>query len=106
MKWFVWLFSFYVLFLSCIPCTAEDDCCIDEISTTQSSKNESQNEQHKPSCRCSPFFACSTCHGVIPNSVDLLFSKLTLPVSKLQFFYSERDLLDFPLAIWQPPRLS
>lgn len=106
MKWFVWLFSFYVLFLSCVPCTAEDDCCMDEIRTTQTSKNESKNEQHKPSCPCSPFFACSTCHGVIPSSINVQFSKIAIPVSKLHFFYTEQDLLDFPPAIWQPPRLG
>jgi len=105
MKWFVWLFSIYLLFLSCVPCTAEDDCCSDEVSTTLPYE-KGPDEQHKPSCPCSPFFACSTCHGVIPSTIDVQLSKILLPVSKLPFFYTEQDLLDFPPAIWQPPKMS
>jgi hypothetical protein len=79
---------------------------MDEISIAHSPNEKSPDEQHKPSCPCSPFFACSTCHGVIPSSIDVQFTKHPSPVSKLQFFYTEQDLSDFPPAIWQPPKIG
>lgn len=104
MRWMVCFFSLYVLILSCIPCDADNDCCIDEITTASSSPNNSPDDQHKPACPCSPFFACSTCHIVLVPSYEITLFKASAPVSKLDFFYRENDLRDFPPAIWQPPR--
>ncbi|WP_425430498.1 DUF6660 family protein [Chitinophaga niastensis] len=104
MKWVVYIFSFYVLVLSGIPCNADDGCCTDEISATTTSNRESGNADHKPACPCSPFFACSACHGVVIPDNRIEFFKALPPVAKLHFFYSKQSLSDFPAAIWQPPK--
>jgi hypothetical protein len=104
MKWFVYLFSLYILILSGIPCNADDDCCIDEISVTSIPNKQTGDTDHKPVCPCSPFFACNTCHGVVVPNNSIEFLRVSLPVAKQQYNYIEQPLLDFPSSIWQPPK--
>jgi hypothetical protein len=105
MKWFVCMLSFYVLLLSGIPCNASDDCCGDETTQATPGK-QAKDHDHQPYCPCSPFFACGACHGVvIPNSYTG-FTKVVLPVVKLQYFYVVQPLPDFSPVIWQPPQLA
>ncbi|WP_366935571.1 DUF6660 family protein [Chitinophaga sp.] len=106
MKWFVYLFSFYVLLLSGIPCNADDDCNVDEIVLTTTSGNTRQDNDHKPICPCSPFFACGTCHGVIVPDFNFELPKALSPIAKLRYFYTTPPLLDFPPSIWQPPKIA
>src|SRR5688572_22230516 len=105
MKWFVYLFSFYLLLLSGIPCNADDDCCANEIrKTTTSNKQTSGDSDHKPTNPCSPFFACGSCNvAIVPDNVIAFSNKLSLLV-KQYFLYKEQSLLDFPPSIWQPPK--
>lgn len=106
MKWLVCLFSLYILLLSGIPCNADDDCCIDEISVTTSQNEETPDPDHKPACPCSPFFACGACHGVVVPNTNIEFSNAIPPVIKPQYFYTERFLPGFQPAIWQPPKTA
>jgi hypothetical protein len=105
MKWFVYLFSFFILLLSVIPCNAEDDCCKDEINNT-TVPNKQGEADHKPVCPCSPFFACSTCLGVVVPSIYTIVPEITVPVTNLQYFYSDQPLCDYPPSIWQPPQCA
>ena len=68
MKWLVYLFSFYVLLLSGIPCSADDNCCADEITCATEPGKPAHDPDHKPACPCSPFFACGACHGIVVPS--------------------------------------
>jgi hypothetical protein len=105
MKWFVYLFSLYILLLSGVPCNANDDCCMDEIAQTTASNKQTGNSDHKPVCPCSPFFACGACHGAVVPNIIIEFSKNLPPVTRLQYFYTVQPLFNFPSSIWQPPKM-
>jgi hypothetical protein len=94
-KWFIYIFSFYILVLSNIPCSAGDDCCDDEQTT---------HADNKPTPPCAPLFACGTYHGVTIPDNFIPFPKQIPPVIKLQYFYTAQPLPDFPPSIWQPPK--
>ncbi|SEW45040.1 hypothetical protein SAMN04488122_3408 [Chitinophaga arvensicola] len=99
MKWFLIIFSLYVVILSGIPCDCQEDdyAC----NTTEPA------DHRKPDCPCSPFFACSTCHGVVLPDAGV---KLTRPVytPNQQVFhpYQENAVSQYPLPVFQPPRLA
>ena len=92
--------------LSGVPCNGDDDYCIDEISVTSAPAEQNSDAGHKPACPCSPFFACGTCHGVVVPNINVEFPQILQPVAKLQYFYTEQSLLDFPPSIWQPPQTA
>lgn len=105
MKWPVYLFAFYVLLLSGIPCSANDDCCNDEVVTTATNKTPAGND-HKTPRPCSPLFACNACHGVVvPNTIFDVLPQFS-PALQLPFAYVEKSLPDFPATIWQPPQIA
>lgn len=105
MKWFVYLFSLYILLLSGIPCEANDDCCMDEIDQTTSQKKQKETSD-KSDCPCSPFFACNACHGAeVPNTL-FEFSKTVPPVTKPKYYNKVQPLFDFSSSIWQPPKMA
>jgi hypothetical protein len=94
MKRLLYLFSFYILFLSGVPCSPNDGCCQD---------HHSSNNQ-KSDFPCSPFFPCGACHGVvIPNHTIQVVQPLP-PIAKQTSLYTQRPLLAFTAVIWQPPK--
>ncbi|WP_147313929.1 hypothetical protein [Deminuibacter soli] len=107
MKWLLYLFSLYVLVLSGIPCSADDDCCMEEMGVHAASGKAPVSAGHKPCAPCSPFFACGACHGVtIPDNT---VSWLTVPVAfavEQRSCYIAPALADFSPAIWQPPKAA
>ncbi|WP_420832403.1 DUF6660 family protein [Paraflavitalea pollutisoli] len=102
MKVLVFLFSVYILVLSGVACSAEDDCCMEEIA--QSQNKHSQDADHKPACPCSPFFACGACHAVVMPSTTIPIVKAVQPIVKLQFCYTIQSTADYPTSVWQPPK--
>jgi hypothetical protein len=97
MKWFVYIFSFYILVLSDIPCSAGDDCCNDE---------QANHSDDKPTSPCAPFFACGTYHGVTIPDIFTELPKEVPPTITLQYFYKEQALPHFSTSIWQPPKTA
>ena len=107
MKWLAFILAFYVLLLSGIPCKADDDCCMDEIALQAAGPGKHKQEaDHKPISPCSPFFACGACHGAVIPELTLAFQVVTVPRTKLFFFYVEQPLFKFPSTIWQPPKFT
>ncbi|RXK80436.1 DUF6660 family protein [Filimonas effusa] len=106
MKWLVFLFSLYVLVLSGIPCSADDDCCIEESRSLTSSQHEkSSDSDHKPMSPCSPFFACGACHGITLPVLTVICAPEYVPVLvEKTSFYQEYIKFDFHSNIWQPPK--
>ena len=105
MKWFVYLFSVYILVLTGFICEADADCCVNEIEQHHS-HNESGEQDHKPVCPCSPFFACGGCHAIVAT-VTVLDISIDRPLSTgLTFFYAGSKLADFSVPVWQPPQTA
>jgi hypothetical protein len=106
MKWFVYIFSLYILVLSDIPCNAGDDCCKDEVAMTTTSNEQPSNSDHKHSSPCAPFLACGNYHGVTIPDNFIEFLKEVPQAIKLQHFYKEQPLPHFSTSIWQPPKTA
>ena len=106
MRPLVCLFALYILILGCIPCRADDDCCIEEtIVNAHSPSNKAEPAPAYPR-PCSPFFACGASHMfVIPElAIDLPKSQPIKPIQ--QAIYKAATLPDFPSSIWQPPKTA
>ena len=104
MKLLICLFSIYILILSGIPCSADDECCPDEISHVAKTERGSSSD-NKPISPCSPFFACGACHGVtIPIYNTIEFTQDLRFIVKPQTLYKEKPLSDFVSFVWQPPQ--
>ncbi|ANH83117.1 hypothetical protein A8C56_20940 [Niabella ginsenosidivorans] len=106
MKWFVYLFAFYVLLLSGIPCKADDGCCMEEITQMYPMKKQAPDTAPRPACPCSPFFACGACHGVTLPRYHIEFSCPLPANTQLHAVYTEQFLFYFLPSIWQPPKTA
>ena len=103
MKALLYLFSFYLLSLTFIPCDPMDNCCDEEIARNLPANLPANN---KPEFPCSPFFTCGVSHGIlIPElqiKIDQTF-KLTTPIT---LFFSESPIAATLSSVWQPPKLA
>ena len=107
MKRLYLLFPLYILFLSGVPCSPNDGCCQAEMHTTaagQTTSDHDNTKDKKTDLPCSPFFPCGACHGVIiPNHTIQVVHPLP-PKAKQPSYYTQKPLLAFAPAIWQPPK--
>jgi len=102
MKILAFIFSFYILFLSTVPCCAFDNCK-DEAQQTQTA----DGHKHHDGCKnCSPFNQCGNCVG-------FTFSPNAFQVDKPQQLNQQKSsvktqsiLSKYFSSFWQPPRLS
>jgi len=102
MKFLIALFSLYILTLSCVPCSCEDDCAESEISTTAT--NDHQQEKDF----CTPFCTCSCCH-IMATTLKLnpLTPKATVFNQSEKLFETDQRFSSYNnRPIWQPPQLS
>ena len=108
MKWLVYLFSLYVLALSGIPCSADDDCCIEETrSTAHSNCADEDASGHKPIAPCSPFFACGACHGITLPTIAIVTAPEYIPAPTEKTSFDQTYIkFDFHSIIWQPPKIA
>jgi hypothetical protein len=106
MKRLFLLFPLYILFLSGIPCSPYDGCCQEELQVAagQNSDDHNNSNNQKSGFPCSPFFPCGACHGVVIPNHTIQVVEPTPPLSKQPTFYTQRPLLAFVPAIWQPPK--
>lgn len=94
MKWFLCLFSLYIVLLSGISCAADDECC----------SNPMEQRDHKPVSPCSPFFACGAIHAIEVPETFRAKPILIQPIAQLHKEYITPQLSDFFPSIWQPPK--
>lgn len=101
-KLFTFIFAFYILLLSTLPCCAVDNCN-DETQQTQTA----DKHEHNDSCQnCSPFTLCGNCVGFtfIANSLQV---DLAQQFTEQTFSgYIQSYLPQYISSFWQPPRLG
>ena len=101
-KLFTFIFSFYILFLSTVPCCAVDNC----NDETQQSQTADKHE-HNDGCKnCSPFTLCGNCVGF--TFIATSFQVDTPQQLTQQTFsgYIQSYLPQYISSFWQPPRLG
>jgi hypothetical protein len=99
-KIFAFIFSFYILFLSTVPCCALDNC---KNETHQINNKHNNNDGCK---NCSPFNQCGNCAG-FAFSLDVF--RIDKPSQLIQQTFSntiQHNLPQFFSSFWQPPRLG
>ena len=112
MKWFCYLFSFYILLLSGLPCT--DGNC-DQLeqrtqgnpSTSMVAASHSGIPQKHDFDSCSPLCTCQRCatHYTVCSLSILIFKKVVLASKKAAFLALVCRVNDVVLAIDRPPQL-
>ncbi|WP_420149121.1 DUF6660 family protein [Spirosoma sp.] len=109
MKWTIYIFSFWLLLLTGLPCP-DADCHAHENVTTSTSASHSaeQDHEHGHKAPCSPFCHCTTCVGFsIPRLFHYVAPSATSTriASDQLFTYQSPSHADVAQAIWQPPKL-
>ncbi|WP_447643096.1 MULTISPECIES: DUF6660 family protein [Chitinophagaceae] len=102
MRIFAFIFSFYILFLSAVPCCAIDSCRNEMQQTQKHHKHE-----HDDSCKnCSPFNQCGNCPGFTFTAT--FFRIGTLQLFTLQYFsgYNQSYHSYYISFFWQPPKIK
>jgi hypothetical protein len=105
MKFLFLFLAFYLLCLSCIPCSDSKECNVSSVVEI-SPLNNHQEHNHSNEV-CTPFCTCSCC------SVSAFYS----PFNKVQFVKIDFQSEKYPLhnenfnsevsySIWQPPKLN
>ncbi|MBO9595895.1 MAG: hypothetical protein J7599_23530 [Niabella sp.] len=104
MKWFLFLFGFYLLSLTAVPCSDGGDTCngSDAVATLQTAAySHTHTTEH-----CTPLCLCNCCSSVV--------AKIPLPPAVTPgagispgfktTLYADQYLAGFKARIWQPPK--
>ncbi|MCW3465631.1 DUF6660 family protein [Chitinophaga nivalis] len=103
MKWLVYIFSCYILLLSCIPCNDAAEVVLQR--TARIARLDVPHEHESQPDYCSPLCICSCCNV-----------QVTAEAISTVHFYHHQVLISYPIIpanplpsqadnIWQPPRL-
>lgn len=107
MKFICYIFSFYVLLLSVVPCVDAVGASVsNEHLTLQSSQDNGQS--NKEDNDCSPFCTCACC-GCNAFNVPCFYTVVSCSEFVSENFicnYSVCFSSDFISSIWQPPKYS
>ncbi|NIG55880.1 hypothetical protein [Chitinophaga sp. Cy-1792] len=107
MKWLLFLCSIYIVMLSAVPCSGDDDCCQAYSTGIADHQQPARNDNHhKPELPCSPFFSCNTCHGGIVPEITIAEPSAIPLAGYIYNDYTFPLLPEFAAAVWQPPQLS
>jgi len=100
-KIFTFIFAFYILLLSTVPCCAVDNC---NEPTEQSNSNNTH--KHDDDCKnCSPFALCGNCVGF---TITTKYNQLDTPKLLTDTDFPQYTQLYFPQYIssfWKPPKI-
>ncbi|HET9569905.1 MAG TPA: DUF6660 family protein [Bacteroidales bacterium] len=94
-------FSFYILFLTALPCAdvpVKDHS--HDVSTSQHSTNHEDDDQ------CSPFCTCNCCSTAIICQIHAVDFQITSLVREHRTTYPTLFVTQRSGDIWQPPQLS
>lgn len=107
MKLFGYLFSFYMLLLTCTPCADKyEECLKSNQAIISQTGNHNANKEHNETC--SPFCICACCGHQAPFNIFSVSIKYTkaFKVEKQFPISNQRIVSCYYGNIWQPPKLS
>lgn len=101
MKLIGYIFAFYLLLLSAVPCCAFDSCPDDKIEKSAGHENDDED------CgSCSPFFSCEGCATATIAYQPCSFEFISLQSSPVFPTYIQVSLPKIEYDFWQPPKLG
>jgi hypothetical protein len=100
------IFSFYILALSCMPCSDKDDC--NYMSADQSTFATTDHSDHDSDTEnCSPFCMCACCgQSCIFTHFQADFGLNFPTVAQKVSVYKATFSSEVSFSIWQPPKIS
>lgn len=107
MKLSCYLFSFYMLLLTCTPCAdTYEDYLKSKESIISQTDDRNTNKEHNETC--SPFCICTCCGHQTPFNILAALIKYTkaFKVDKQFTIYNQSIVSSYYGNIWQPPKLS
>ena len=104
MKWFVYIFSCYLLAITCLPCADTD--CKEETVTVIATTHQDEHHQGDEEKSCSPFCYCSCCQTVCTTKYFPIVMLVPFQSDKKEQSVIHSVLQDNPSAIWQPPKIG
>jgi hypothetical protein len=104
MKLIAFILSFYLFYLTIIPC---DDCeMVANGNFSELSSQKHTNNHQETSDHCSPLCVCSCCTTVAEVSIILHTIVNYSVCSIIKFPYHIQTVSAFISNIWQPPKIS
>ena len=105
MKICSFIFSFFLLYISCLPCGDSQECNQKALQTITATTNH-QDHQHSNEA-CTPFCSCSCCPAsVISQPLAKVQSERPFPGSQKFPLQNDSFLSQEFSSIWQPPKIS
>ncbi|MBK8787057.1 MAG: hypothetical protein IPN43_11340 [Chitinophagaceae bacterium] len=105
MKIFTLILSFFLLYLSCLPCSDSTECNIKAPAAISATDNHQQHRHDAEAC--TPFCTCSCCAA---SAFYTSFSKAqvnkVMPSSEKFPLYNVVFTTEANNSIWQPPKIS
>lgn len=106
MRWFAFIFSFYIMALVVMPCNDAATCEQSQGNTEQTQQTHDHSDDEED--HCSPFCTCSCCGvtGIIisvPN-FQIVFIEPITPTYITPYYQNFNSAYYY--SFWQPPKLS
>ena len=103
MKFFAYILSFYILFLTALPCVDKPD---DNTMLKSEISSPNNHSQHGDIDHCSPFCTCNCCSSPkIQQDIVIDFNSYQILLESFTEFTP--ILISSHIAnIWQPPQLG
>jgi hypothetical protein len=105
MKIFTLILSFFLLYLSCLPCSDSTECNIKAPAAVSATDN---HQQHKHDAEaCTPFCSCSCCpaSAFYAPFTKMQINKVIVQSEKYPIFSVAFNTGAY-ISIWQPPKIS
>ncbi len=105
MKFLFVFLGFFLLYLSCLPCSDSTECnATSEVKISASTNHQEHNHSKEA---CTPFCTCSCC------AASAFYNPLNkVQVAKIGFqsekfpLYNENFNSEVSYSIWQPPKIA
>jgi len=102
MKLLTVIFSFYILFISCMPCTdVADFKQTGNLKITQPTCSNPHEDE-----TCSPFCVCFCCGSVAVNTTISTEIKIVEFNQEKTFKNNPIKIKNISFSIWQPPKIG
>ncbi len=107
MKWFLTIWTFYLMVLAALPCSDASNQCEDTVPKIETAQAHEHNQDSDDNC--SPFCYCSCCSVSIGS---FNFKSFEIKQPKVAFSTKKITIRDYNLIsryqgnIWNPPKFT
>jgi len=105
MKFINLILSFYIIALSCLPCSDAENNIGNKVTSISIEEKSASNEHHDDAC--SPFCICNCCHtsGFHKTAEYITLAAIKINTENTQIEYIPVLFSNFYTSIWQPPKI-